>query len=263
MISLVNQAVQISPVAFGVAGCTAQHRGDRAEQQDRVAILIGRRAPRCALGLLADGIGGRSGGALASDQVMHTAQLRFDEFATDDPADRFFEDLVHEIHVVLQLSGATTRLQPHSTLAAVLVRPGRVDWCHVGDSRIYHVRDGRVIGRTVDDTYLEQLLAEGRMSAERARLHPSASLLTQALGGSRPPCPNLRVLRDPRPGDAFLMCSDGAWSALPDEEISEAVFRHPPRDAAESLLGQARARADGHGDNCSLVLLQLTPAPPA
>jgi len=259
MISRVNRAVQASPVAFAVAGCTAQHLGDRAEQQDRVAILTGRRAPRCALGLLADGIGGRSGGALASEQVMTTSQRLFDQFAPDDPADRFFEDLVHEIHIVLQLSAATTQLQPHSTLAAVLVRPDRIDWCHVGDSRIYHVRDRRVIGRTVDDTYLEQLVAQGRMSVERARLHPSASLLTQALGGSRPPCPNLRALRDPRPGDAFLLCSDGAWTALSDDEIAEAVFEWAPRDAAQWLLGRARERADGRGDNSSLVLLQLGP----
>jgi len=258
MISGVNPGVQESPVAFAVAGCTAQHRGDRSEQQDRVAILTGRRAPRCALGLLADGIGGRSGGALASDQVVLSAQRRFDEYGPQEPADRFFEDLVHEIHVVLQLSGATTNLQPHSTLAAVLVRPDRVDWCHVGDSRIYHVRDQRVVARTVDDTYLEQLIAEGRLTPERARLHPSASLLTQALGGSRPPCPNVGSLRHPRAGDAFVLCSDGAWSALSDAEIAEAVSSHPAREAAASLLERARDRADGRGDNCSLVLIYLS-----
>ncbi len=75
------------------------------------------------LGLLADGVGGRSGGALASEQVVTTAQRRFDEHGPNDPIERFFEDLVAEIHVVLQLAGTTASLQPHSTLVAVLVQP--------------------------------------------------------------------------------------------------------------------------------------------
>lgn len=259
MISRVNQAVQALPAAFTVSGCTAQHRGDRVEQQDRVAILRGRRAPRCALGLLADGLGGRSGGAIAAEQVITTAQQRFDEFAPGDPADRFFEDLVREIHLVLQIAGVTAGMEPHSTMAAVLVRHDRIDWCHIGDSRVYHLRDGAVRSRSTDDTYLEQLIAEGRMTAERARLHPSASRLTQALGGSRAPFPNLGALRDPRPGDAFVLCSDGVWSTIADEEIAQAVDRLPPREAAASLIEHTQTRADGHGDNCSLVLLRLEP----
>jgi serine/threonine protein phosphatase PrpC len=259
MISRVMDAVQTPPAAFTLVGCTVQHRGDRAEQQDRVAILRGRRAARCALGLLADGLGGRSGGALAAEQVIATAQQRFDEFAPEEPADRFFEDLVRELHLVIQLGGATSGTEPHSTVAAVLVRPERVDWCHIGDSRMYHVRDGRVRTRTVDDTYLEQLVAAGRMSAERARLHPSASRLTQALGGSRPPFPNLGSLRDPRPGDAFVLCSDGAWSSLSDAEIAAALGEPVLRDAGASMLALARQRAQGQGDNCSLVMLRLEP----
>ncbi len=251
--------VQTPPLAFTVAGCAAQHRGDRPEQQDRVAILRGRRSPRSVLGLLADGVGGYSGGALASEQVVAVAQRRFDEHGPDDPAERFFEDLVAEIHVVLQLAGATASLRPHSTLVAVLVQPERVDWCHVGDSRLYHVRDDRVAHRTVDDTLGEQLLRDRRLTPDRARLHPSRALLTQALGGSRMPVPTVGGLRDPRAGDAFLLCSDGAWSALSDDEIGRAVGAGAPREALGGLLAAARERADGQGDNCSMVLLRLEP----
>ena len=261
MISRAMTPLQTATAAFAVAGCAAQHRGDRSEQQDRVAILRGRRAPRAVLGLLADGVGGRSGASLASEQVVATAQRRFDEHGPDDPVERFFEDLVDELHVVLQLAAATARLEPHSTLAAVLVQPERVDWCHVGDSRVYHVRDGSVLARTVDDTFAEQMLRERRASPERVRLHPSARLLTQALGGSRRPCPNLGSVPDPRPGDGFLLCSDGAWGPLADAEVGEAIGRHAPRDAVARLLGLARDRAQGQGDNCSLVLLKLE-APP-
>jgi len=253
-------SVQAPPHLFSIAACAAQDRGDRPEQQDRVAILRGRRAPRCVLGLLADGVGGRAGGSLASEQVMATAQRLFDEHGADDPADRFFEDLVAEVHVVLQLAGVTAALEPHSTLAAVLVQPHRVDWCHVGDSRVYHVRDGRVAHRSLDDTYGEQLRREGRMSAERARLHPSAGRLTQALGGTRVPCPTVAGIREPRIGDAFLLCSDGAWRDLADAEIAEAIDAGAPRGVLGDLLGRARGRAQGRGDNCSMVLLRLDAA---
>lgn len=257
MIVCVTSAVQATQTGFSVVGCTAQDRGGRAEQQDRAAILRSRRAPRCVLGLLADGVGGRSGGALASEQVLRTAQRCFDEFGADEPVQRFFEDLVSELHVVLQLSGATTHLQPHSTLAAVLVQPRRVDWCHVGDSRVYHVRDGRAVSHTVDHTVREQLIGEGRLSAERARLHPSAAMLTQALGGTRAPCPTVTGLADPVPGDAFVLCTDGAWSYLGDDEIAALACGRPPRDAAAALLACVGARSRGAGDNCSIVLLRL------
>jgi serine/threonine protein phosphatase PrpC len=261
MISRAMTPLQTASVPFAVAGCAAQHRGDRPEQQDRVAILRGRRLPRAVLGLLADGVGGRSGASLASEQVVATAQRCFDEHGPEDAVERFFEDLVDELHVVLQLAAATAGLEPHSTLAAVLVQPDRVDWCHVGDSRIYHVRDGTVRARTVDDTFAEQLLRERRASPERARLHPSARLLTQALGGSRRPCATLGGVSDPRPGDGFVLCSDGAWGPLADAEIGTAVGDRAPRDAVGHLLGLARERADGHGDNCSLVLLKLEAVP--
>jgi serine/threonine protein phosphatase PrpC len=243
---------------LAIAACAVQHLGDRKEQQDRVAVLRGRRAPRCVLALLADGVGGRSGGALASEQVITTTQRRFDEFGAEDTAERFFEDLVGELHVVLQIAGAASALEPHSTLAAVLIQPDRVDWCHVGDSRVYHVREGRVRHRTLDDTYGEQLRREGRLSPDRARLHPAAGRLTQALGGSRVPCPTVTGLRRPRVGDAFLLASDGAYTDLSDAEIAETVTAHAaPRDALAVLVERARERAAGRGDNCSMVLLTL------
>ncbi len=80
-----------------VSGCTAQHRGDRREQQDRVALLSSALAPRCALGVLADGMGGRSGGVLAADNVVSATSRRFQIFHPDAQSpQRFFESLVDE-----------------------------------------------------------------------------------------------------------------------------------------------------------------------
>lgn len=256
--------VRVAERSFTVAACAVQHRGDRPEQQDRVAILRSRHATRSVLGLLADGVGGRSGGALAASQVIATAQRRFDTFQDEGDPQRFFLDLVAELHVVLQIAGATAALDPHSTLAAVMVSPERVDWCHVGDSRVYHLRNGRVRQRTTDDTYSEQLIRTGRASEDRARLHPAGDRLTQVLGGAREPTPSISTLYSPRAGDSFLLASDGAWRDLSDVDIAQAIVAGTaPRDALGTLLEQARTRAHGQGDNCSMVLLSLVAAGPA
>jgi serine/threonine protein phosphatase PrpC len=257
MISRVTTDLQTEAPGLAIQACIAQHQGDRAHQQDRVALLRGRRAPRCVLAVVADGVGGRSGGELAASEVVATAQRRFDEFGPGDPVTRFFEDLVGEIHVVLQIAAATVQLEPHATLAALLVQPHRVDWCHVGDSRVYHVREHQVLARTVDDTFLEQMLSGNRVDASRARLHPSAALLTQALGGPQAPCPHIAGEAAPRAGDTFVLCTDGVWGRLSDEEIADGLASPSPRDAAAALLGVARERAGGKGDNCSLLVLKL------
>jgi serine/threonine protein phosphatase PrpC len=261
MISRVTTDLQTEAPGLAIQACIAQHQGDRAAQQDRAALLRGRRAPRCVLAIVADGVGGRSGGELAASEVIATAQRRFDEFGPGDLVTGFFEDLVHEIHVVLQLAAATLRLEPHATFAAMLVQPRRVDWCHVGDSRMYHVRDRRVRARTIDDTFLEQMLSGNRIPAARARLHPSAAQLTQALGGERAPHPKVGGEPAPLAGDAFLLCTDGVWGQLTDEEVADGLASVSPRDAAAGLLETARARArHGQGDNCSVVVLKLATA---
>jgi serine/threonine protein phosphatase PrpC len=261
MISRVTTDLQTETPGLVIQACTAQHQGDRPTQQDRVAILRGRRAPRCVLAVLADGVGGRSGGELAASEVVATAQRRFAEFSPGDPVERFFEDLVHEIHIVLQLAAVTVKLEPHATLATLLLQPHRIDWCHVGDSRVYHVRDRRVAARTVDDTFLERMLSGGAVMPARARLHPSAARLTQALGGARVPFPHLGGEPGPRAGDAFLLCTDGAWAHLSDDDIAAGLSLASPREAAARFLAQALDRADDRGDNCSMVVVKLGTTP--
>ena len=241
-----------------VAACTGQHRGDRSEQQDRVAVLQGRQAQRCALGVLADGLGGRSGGALAAENVILTTQGCFDRFApAQETPDAFFSMLVDEVHTVLKLTAVTAAKEPHSTFAAVLVQPDRVDWCHVGDSRIYHFRGAELRHCTSDHTYAWQLVQEGKASPERAVLHPQAHMLVNSIGGQKRPWPAIDGIADPCADDSFLICSDGLWAYFPPEELAEIITNHSCREAASLLIELARKRARGRGDNCSLVLMRL------
>ena len=252
-------AVQSAAAELSVAACAAQHPGDRSEQQDRVAILRSSISPRCVLALLADGLGGKSGGAMAAAQVVMVARRLFEDFRPGESAHQFFDTLVDEVNTVISLTGMTANLEPHSTLVAVLVQSGRADWCHVGDSRVYHFRGARLLHRTTDHTFAQRLLDSGLYSAERARLHPSAGRLTRALGSRRRPDATHGGTEQAAAGDRFLLCSDGLWAYYSDEELGLALDSMPTRAAAETLIAGARGRAQGRGDNCSLVLLNLRP----
>lgn len=241
-----------------LAVCTAQHQGDRDEQQDRVALLASDVDPRCALGVLADGLGGRSGGALAAENVLLTCQSRFRNFTPSaGPVDAFFRSLVDEAHTVLKLTAITSRLEPHTTFAAVLVQPGRVDWCHVGDSRIYHLREGAVAHCTEDHTLERGLARAGITPSITPPRNPAADRLVHSLGARERPEADIDGITDPRVGDAFLVCSDGLWRHVEGAEIASIVASQPVREAAETLVALARERARGKGDNCSLVLVRL------
>src|ERR1700712_5451618 len=150
-------------VPLRVSAVTAQHIGDRAEQQDRVGIFTSRRLPDSALFVVADGMGGKTGGAMAAQQVMSTAKNLFAEYSLGDSIESLLTEIVREAHLVIKLSALSTEKEPHSTLAALVVQPHRADWAHVGDSRIYRFNDGRLLGRTTDHSYVEQLVTEGKL----------------------------------------------------------------------------------------------------
>jgi PPM family protein phosphatase len=247
---------QTQKVEFQILGCTGQHLGDRREQQDRVGILRSQSAPRCALALLADGVGGRSGGAIAAENVMMASQRLFDEFnPKHDSVELFFAALVNEVHTILGLSAYTSKTDPHSTMVALLLQPERADWCHVGDSRLYFFRNGIEYGRTADHTLAAKMIAEGTMTPERAILHPNAMHLVHTLGGERAPEASMDSVDHLQHGDRFLLCSDGLWSYFHDPELAHATRSADLKDNSKQLIIAARARANGHGDNCSLVLM--------
>ena len=100
---------------YKIEAGTGQHLGDRKEQQDRAMLIAAPKAPGFMMAVLADGMGGKSGGALAAEQVVRTAQQLFDEFGSDDDVVKIMENIVRESHTVIQLSGISAEKEPHST----------------------------------------------------------------------------------------------------------------------------------------------------
>ena len=245
---------------FKVAAGTAQHLGDRAEQQDRVGIFTAPRMPGSALFVLADGMGGKTGGAMAAQQVMSTSKNLFEVFAPAvETPNHLLTDIAHESHTVIRLSALSEEKEPHSTMVALLLQPGRADWAWVGDSRLYLFRDGVLQTRTVDHSLVEQMVAQGKITPEQAIGHRLSNILVNVLGMEKPPRPAFGKVDKLVAGDCFLLCSDGLWAYFDEVELGAILHANGPRAASEMLIKLARERAEGHGDNCTLAIAKCEP----
>jgi PPM family protein phosphatase len=241
-----------------IDACAAQHQGDRKEQQDRVAIFPHPRAKGVALVVVADGMGGHTGGALAAEQVVHTAKNSLAHFSpAEELAQPMLENSMREAHMMIKASRFINEKDPHSTVVMLLLQPGKVSWAHCGDSRLYHFRGDQLVRRTIDHSYVEHLLATGRITAEQALTHPNRNVLLTSLGGQEEPKFSFAEVVDVQGGESFVLCSDGLWAYFDDAELGGIVDAFPARKASEILLERARERGAGGGDNISLAIIKL------
>jgi len=236
----------------------AEHLGDRSEQQDRVAILTSERNPGALLAIVADGMGGRTGGRMASDQVISTATSLFKELSERDTTlAGLLRQIAAEAHTVIRLSALSSEKEPHSTMAALIIKRDFAIWGHAGDSRLYWCRGGRVIHRTQDHTVASQLSAEGRHAEAEVAARNYKNVLFSALGIRHELKIEVNETQDLRVGDAFLLASDGLWAYFEDAELASTLDRLSPREASMNLVKLARERAEGRGDNLSLAIVKL------
>jgi len=251
----------MSDPGFRLSAATGMHRGDRAYQQDQVCILAHARTRGCALALVADGMGGKSGGRKAADQVILTAQQLFDRFVPEaDAAADLLQQIVMEAHLMIRLTAITAEEEPHSTLAAFLIGADlSCDSIHAGDSRVYHFRGAELVSRSIDHSYVQRLVDEGQLSETDANTHPQSNLLTGCLGTQQDPPLTLARIERLEFGDSLLACSDGLWHYFTPRELGAIVNTLPPREASEMLVTKARQRARGSGDNLSLALVRVEP----
>ena len=253
------QTPAAADAGFRLLAATGMHRGDRAYQQDQVQIIGHARVPGCVLAVLADGMGGKSGGRKAADQVILTAQQLFERFAPNrDDAQGLLKQIVMEAHLMIKLTAITSEEEPHSTAAAFLIGPTRsCDVIHAGDSRVYHFRGAEMVSRTIDHSYVQRLVDEGTIAEADANAHAQSNLLTGCLGTQQDPPISVKRIDALEFGDTLLTCSDGLWHYFTPRELGAIVHALPPREASEMLIAKARQRARGTGDNASLALVRI------
>lgn len=246
---------------YRITASTGIHKGDRDYQQDQVNLLSHSRIAGCMLGIVADGMGGRSGGRKASDQVMLTAKQLFERYAPEtDDAPALLRQIIEEAHIVIKLTAISAEQEPHSTLAAFLINPaGECHWAHTGDSRIYHFHGSKLIYKTVDHSYVQTLVDKGEISEAEANVHPQSNILMGCLGAEQAPPIAQHFIPKLRPDDVLMACSDGIWHYFSSSEMGSALAMLSPREATEFLIQKARSRSRGVGDNLSLVVVKLGP----
>ena len=245
-----------------IDACVAQHQGDRKEQQDRVALIPHPKGGGVALAVVADGMGGHTGGVLAAQQVIHTARTNLENFsAREESPQHMLESCLNESHMLIKASRFMNEKDPHSTAVMLLLQPGKVSWVHCGDSRLYRFRADKPFFHTTDHSYVEQLVAKGKITPEQALVHPNRNILITSLGGNEAPKIDFGESTDLQAGDSFLLCSDGLWGYFSDAELGGVVAAYSAREASEMLISRARTRARGEGDNVSVAILKLVEVP--
>ena len=232
-----------------------------AAQSDRGLIRDGNQdsvyaGPR--LLAVADGMGGMAAGDVASNIVI-AAIAPLDE---DVPGDALVDALRHGVGTANQQLRDTVDANPHlegmgTTLTAVLFSGSKIGMVHIGDSRAYLLRQGEFAQITKDDTYVQMLVDEGRISPEEASSHPQRSLLTRALDG-RDIDPEYSV-RQVLKGDRYLICSDGLSGVVSADTIAESMRDVQDPQACVERLVQLALRGGGP-DNITVVIADATDA---
>ncbi|MGH2997095.1 MAG: Stp1/IreP family PP2C-type Ser/Thr phosphatase, partial [Gaiellaceae bacterium] len=207
--------------------------------------------------VVADGMGGAQAGEVAS----RLAAAAFREYHEAD-------ELEPEARVRAIVQEANRRIYERAladaeasgmgtTITAALVEPGAVTIGHVGDSRAYRLREGKLEQLTQDHSLVADLIRSGRLTPEEAETHPQRSVITRALGtDAEVDVDTLTV--EASPGDVFLLCSDGLTTMVPDEEILEIVGRAKDLESAAKALVKAANRSGGE-DNVTVVLFSVSP----
>lgn len=228
------------------------HKGGRPLNEDRLGYSYTRDA---ALLVLADGMGGHPDGERAAELAVHTFNQRFLAAARPALAD-VPAFLVHTLHAANQAIVDYAARQglddnPRTTLVAALLQDNRLHAIHVGDSRLYWVRNSRVLGRTRDHSLHEQ---PALFKGVPERL--DRSVLFTCLGSPTPPLYDLGPPMLLRQDDRLLLCSDGLWAMLDDGDIARRLDAGPLERTVPELAELALKRGGRHGDNVSLLALQ-------
>jgi len=230
-------------------------RGSRRSNQDRIAYCHSRDA---LLMLVADGMGGHLHGEVAAQitmQLITEAFRREARPALSDPPSFLRRAITGAHHAIIEHSSGGLAEAPRTTCVACVVQDNAACWAHAGDSRLYHIRDGRIVARTKDHSRVQQLIDQGRIREEAFAAHPERNRILNCLGSAKPPQVDLSGTVQLDAGDTLILCSDGLWSPLSPKIISSALQKNGIMQAIPELLDEAERRAGRECDNLSVIAL--------
>jgi PPM family protein phosphatase len=230
-------------------------KGGRQKNEDRMGYCYTRDA---GLFALADGMGGHPEGEVASQLALQTLSAMFQREAKPRLADplRFLNDAVIAGHHQL-LRYATERGMvdtPRTTLVACLVQGNQAYWAHCGDSRLYLLREGKLVARTRDHSYSELQDTMSQVVPMNDRVN--RNVLFTCLGSPGKPVVDTSGPLVVYPGDRVMLCSDGLWGALSEETIVEMLASQSVSEAVPNLVERALRTAGERSDNVTVLAVE-------
>lgn len=230
--------------------------GARAYNQDRIGHW---RTGGSLLLVLADGMGGHLNGEVAAQLALESVAADFHARARPllGNPELFIFDSIRRAHASIVEKSALLGLPetPRTTIVACAVQEGFAYWGHVGDSRLYLLRNGRIVTRTRDHSRVQQLIDAGRIREEAAAAHPDRNKLMQCLGSDTmprlEPTAVARLARD----DILMLCSDGLWGPITQRQLLHAYMTADLERASRDLMALAEKRAGPQCDNVSMIAM--------
>lgn len=227
------------------------HKG-KVRKQNEDSIYIEREKIPYIL-MVADGMGGHEAGQVASAQAVAMLRARLEQADRAALTPRMLQEMVEETsHALWKMAEADPALHDMgTTLTVALLHPRRVVAAHVGDSRAYLFRDGKLTQMTRDHSYVQFLVDKGILSPEEAESHPYRNIITRAVGMESVEADAYSSTI--APGDSLLLCSDGLTTHVKDEEIAACLQGSKSVEKkGKELLNLALER--GGRDNISIIL---------
>lgn len=210
------------------------------------------------LAIVADGMGGHEGGQEASRIATEAIQEAYAGEHSGDPQTGLLTGFRRAHEEVIQYAAQHLQLRGMGTTAtAIVLLENKLFYAHIGDSRLYRVHGQEISRLTRDHSYVGRLFENGVITAEEAEVHPQRHILTAALGTGPEIPPD--IPEHPIPlehDDVLVLCTDGLWGLLGDQEIQQIVVSNSAADACGKLIEMAKQR--GGPDNITVVVLRVS-----
>ncbi|WP_295006521.1 protein phosphatase 2C domain-containing protein [uncultured Dechloromonas sp.] len=231
--------------------------GGRANNEDRTTYCYSRDA---LLMVVADGMGGHHYGEIAAQIAVQTLADAFQREARPLLADPFrflLKGMTNAHHAILDYTARHNLSDtPRTTCVACVVQDNVAYWAHAGDSRLFLMRDGRVIAQTKDHSRIRLLVEEGMITEAQAAFHPDRNKIYSCLGSPTPPEIEFSRKTPLDHGDILLLCTDGLWGEISGDMMAVALKGTNLLQAIPMVLNQADAKGGPHRDNLSVVAVR-------
>jgi len=232
--------------------------GNRETNEDRLVVV---ERDQSVLMVVADGMGGHRGGDIAAQIFVDTLERFFRKVSLPLSSPKLFlEKAINAAHKIIcqEAADSNTKIDPRTTCVACILQGQSAYWAHVGDSRLYLIRDNKVLARTIDHSYVEDLFRQGLISEADMLTHPKRSYLTQCIGGTDH-VPNISYgnMETLKIQDIFILCSDGFWTAINQQSLHELAKYVDLEKAINNLATLAESSSYPQSDNISAIALRI------